>query len=157
MELQIGIAAKNLATAASLLNQFLAEEIVLYHQTRNAHWNVEGADFYAMHQFFEAQYEELDEAMDQVAERIRMIGYYAQLPAGIKFPVSERSEQNENDHKASTLIAQLLLGHEKLIRLLRENINCFAVELDDLGTSDFITGLMETHEKMAWMLRAHLD
>ena len=50
----------------------------------------------------------------------------------------------------------LLEDHEAIIIYLRENINQYANEWHDQGTSDFITGLMEVHEKMAWMLRAHL-
>jgi starvation-inducible DNA-binding protein len=50
----------------------------------------------------------------------------------------------------------LLESHETIIIYLRENIDRFASEWKDAGTSDFITGLMETHEKMAWMLRANL-
>jgi starvation-inducible DNA-binding protein len=53
-------------------------------------------------------------------------------------------------------IKSLLADHETIIIHLRENINRYADEWKDAGTSDFITGLMETHEKMAWMLRAHL-
>jgi starvation-inducible DNA-binding protein len=51
----------------------------------------------------------------------------------------------------------LLEAHESIIILLRENINRYADEWKDAGTSDFVTGLMETHEKMAWMLRTHLN
>jgi len=50
----------------------------------------------------------------------------------------------------------LLEDHESIIIYLRENINRYANDWHDQGTSDFITGLMEVHEKMAWMLRAHL-
>jgi starvation-inducible DNA-binding protein len=57
---------------------------------------------------------------------------------------------------AQGFITELLTDHESLIIHLRENINIFANDYKDLGTSDYVTGLMETHEKMAWMLRAHL-
>ncbi|HEX9514241.1 MAG TPA: ferritin-like domain-containing protein, partial [Puia sp.] len=53
-------------------------------------------------------------------------------------------------------IKELLVDHENIIIFLRENINRFANEYGDAGTSDFITGLMEKHEATAWMLRAHL-
>ena len=53
-------------------------------------------------------------------------------------------------------IKELLTDHENIIIFLRENIGPFANEYGDAGTSDFITGLMEEHEKMAWFLRAHL-
>jgi starvation-inducible DNA-binding protein len=61
---------------------------------------------------------------------------------------------NKND--GAGFITELLNDHESMIIHLRENINVFANDLKDLGTSEYITGLMETHEKMAWMLRSHL-
>jgi len=51
---------------------------------------------------------------------------------------------------------ELFADHESLIVHLRENINVFSNEYQDSGTSDFITGIMENHEKMAWFLRSHL-
>jgi starvation-inducible DNA-binding protein len=63
----IGIKEDNLSKVAHVLNVFLADEFLLYLKTRNAHWNVEGSDFHAMHKFFEAQYEQLDDIMDDVA------------------------------------------------------------------------------------------
>ena len=73
MNTNIGITPKNLQAVAAELCKLLADEFVLYTKTRNAHWNVEGPDFHSMHVFFESQYEQLDEVMDSVAERIRRI------------------------------------------------------------------------------------
>src|SRR6202046_1060774 len=82
MNTSIGIRPKNLQAVATELTKLLADEFILYTKTRNAHWNVEGADFHSMHLFFEQQYEQLDEIMDSVAERIRQLGHYA--PATLK-------------------------------------------------------------------------
>jgi starvation-inducible DNA-binding protein len=71
MENRIGIKPENLAAGAHKLAVMLADQFLLYTETRNAHWNVEGGDFYARHKFFEEQYEQLDETMDDIAERIR--------------------------------------------------------------------------------------
>lgn len=156
MEANIGIKSENLSAVAQELSKILADEFVLYTKTRNAHWNVEGTDFYAMHKFFEAQYEKLDEIMDEVAERIRMLGHYA--PATLKnyLQMTHLTEQASETNKSLGFIKELLEDHQSIIIHLRENINRFANEFHDAGTSDFITGLMENHEKMAWMLRAHL-
>jgi starvation-inducible DNA-binding protein len=156
MEPNIGITPENRLKVAHGLNIILADEFLLYTKTKNAHWNVEGIDFHSKHLFFESQFDQLDEIVDSVAERIRSLGHYA--PATLKSfldltHISERlHEQNDGDG----FIKELLSDHESLIIHLRENIDIFANELKDLGTSDFITGLLETHEKMAWMLRAHL-
>src|SRR5271168_5463562 len=77
MNTSIGISPRNLQAVATELTKLLADEFILYTKTRNAHWNVEGADFHSMHIFFEQQYEQLDDTMDSVAERIRQLGHYA--------------------------------------------------------------------------------
>jgi len=156
MKANIGITEKNQLAVATELSILLADEFVLYTKTRNAHWNIEGQDFHSMHKFFESQYEQLDETMDDVAERIRSIGHYA--PATLKnyLSLTHLSEVSRSANDSAGFIKELLQDHEQIIIFIRENINRFANEFQDLGTSDFITGLMETHEKMAWMLRAHL-
>jgi starvation-inducible DNA-binding protein len=156
MEPKIGITKDNLGKSAHLLNGFLADVFVLYAKTRNAHWNVEGPDFHALHKFFEAQYEELDETMDEIAERIRSLGHYA--PATLKsyLELTHLTEMSRAKNDGAGFIKELLADHESIITHMRESINVLANDLGDAGTSDFVTGLMETHEKMAWMLRAHL-
>jgi len=156
MNPQIGISKENLTQVAHALNGLLADEFLLYLKTRNAHWNIEGSDFHAMHKFFEEQYEQLDGMMDDVAERIRVLGHYAPATMRAYLQLTHLTEQSRDKNDSAGFIKELLGDHESVITTLRENINSFANELNDAGTSDFITGLMEAHEKMAWMLRAHL-
>ena len=77
MKTEIGITDANRQAVATELAKILADETVLYIKTKNAHWNIEGADFYEKHKFFETQLGQLDEIIDSVAERIRTIGHYA--------------------------------------------------------------------------------
>ena len=154
--MNIGIKPQNLAEAAHTLSVVLADEFLLYTKTRKAHWNVEGGDFYDKHKFFESQYEQLDETMDDVAERIRTLGHYSPATLQQFLQLTRLTELSRKKNDATGFIKELLADHESIIIHLRENIKRFADELNDAGTSDFITGLMETHEKMAWMLRAHL-
>jgi starvation-inducible DNA-binding protein len=156
MHANIGIPETNLQVVAIELSKILANEFVLYTKTRNAHWNVEGTDFYSKHKFFEAQYEELDEIMDEVAERIRSLGHYA--PATLKeyLQLTILTEQSREKNDGAGFVKELLADHEAIIMHLRGNIDTFATKYNDIGTSDFITGLMKTHEKMAWMLRSHV-
>ena len=156
MEKLIAINKDNRAAVAQVLCKLLADEFVLYTKTKNAHWNVEGADFYNKHLFFEQQYTQLDDIIDAVAERIRTLGHYA--PATLKsfLDLTHLTEAKSQNNDSIGFIKELLSDHESIIVYLRENIDSFASTLKDYGTSDFITGLMEIHEKMAWMLRAHL-
>jgi len=157
METQIGIKQENLAAVAQELNKLLADEHVLYIMTRNAHWNVEGPDFLTKHRFFEEQYGQIESMIDDVAERVRTLGHYAEATLAGFLNLTHLTEASREKNNSEGFIKTLLQAHETIIINLRGNINRFANEYHDLGTSDFITGLMETHEKMAWMLRAHLQ
>jgi starvation-inducible DNA-binding protein len=156
MKANIGITEENRAAVSAQLAKLLADEFVLYTKTRNAHWNVEGPDFHSMHLFFESQYEELDDIMDSVAERMRMIGHYA--PATLKsfLQLTHLGELTERSNDSLGFIRELVEDHNSIIEFIRGNINPFANDYGDAGTSDFITGLMETHEKMVLLLRSHL-
>ncbi|MBB4804596.1 starvation-inducible DNA-binding protein [Flavobacterium nitrogenifigens] len=156
MKTNIGIKQDNISKVVDVLIKVLADEFVLYTKTKRAHWNVEGPDFYNKHLFFEQQYDAIDEIVDTVAERIRSLGHYT--PATLKdfLALTHLTEELQEKNDANGFIKELLLDHESIIIYLRENINSIANELQDAGTSDFITGLVENHEKMAWMLRAHL-
>ena len=156
MNPQIGIKKEDLSKVAQILNGFLADEFILYLETKNAHWNVEGPDFHTMHKFFEEQYDQLDEIMDEVAERIRALGHYAPATMKAYLELTHLTEQSREKNDSGGFIKELLLDHESIIKRLRANINTFANELNDIGTSDFITGLIQKHENMAWMLRTHL-
>lgn len=67
------------------------------------------------------------------------------------------SEHNRDFTDQKHIIQTLMEDHESLIRSLRKDISNTAEKHRDLGTADFMTGLMEQHEKMSWMLRAHLS
>ncbi|KAF2326538.1 Dps family protein [Flavobacterium ginsenosidimutans] len=157
MKANIGIKQESISAVVEVLTKILADEFVLYTKTKRAHWNVEGPDFYNKHLFFEQQYDAIDEIVDTVAERIRSLGHYT--PATLKdfLALTHLTEELKEKNDSNGFIKELLLDHESIIIYLRENINSIANELQDAGTSDFITGLVENHEKMAWMLRAHLN
>lgn len=155
MKPDIGISDKNLLETAKLLNILVADEFVLYAKTRNYHWNVTDPNFAALHSFFESQYEELDEIMDEVAERVRMLGHYA-LGTMTSFLKATHLTEDDDFSSAKKMIANLLADHETIIKTLRNDINVIDDKYKDTGTADFLTGVMEKHEKMAWMLRSHL-
>lgn len=155
MKTNIGISDKNRKEVASLLSKLLADEYLLYTKTRNAHWNVVGPDFHAMHVFFEEQYGKLEEFVDDIAERIRSLSNPA--PGSLKeFLSASRLKEEKGELQSSAAFLKLLLqDHEQVIRQIREDVpRC--EELGDDGTNDFLVGLLEEHEKMAWMLRSSL-
>ena len=157
MQTEIGINPANSAEVAHSLNRLLADEHVLYIKTRNAHWNVEGPDFLTIHRFFEEQYKQLEAIIDDIAERIRTIGHFAEASLEKFLQETHLSEQSRQKNDSAGFIRALLEDHDTIIIYLRENIERYNNEWRDAGTADFITGLLEVHEKMAWMLRAHLN
>ena len=157
MDAQIGLDSTTRHRVIETLQRLLADEIALYLKTRNFHWNVEGPEFYQLHKLFEAQYTQLDEAMDEVAERIRALGGYAagsmqEFMALTRIPEVTGAHRPDPDARMEFL---LLRDHEQLVVELRTLIDTFA-EWGDAGTQDFVTKLLQEHEKAAWMLRALL-
>ena len=116
MKPRIGIADDMRRGVVELLSTLLADEYVLYTKTRNYHWNVVGTQFNDLHKFFEAQYEALDEVIDEVAERARSLGGHA---LGTLAEFTERTRLKEEPQKtpeAKQMLANLLADHETLIR-----------------------------------------
>ena len=155
MQVNIGISEKNRAAVAMSLNQLLADEHILYNKTRNYHWSIEGPSFMEFHKLYEAQYKVLAESIDQIAERIRTIGHFAEgrLKEIIKLATLDEPEAPTDQAKQ---IENLETDHETMIVKIRKLINDFDEKYKDIGSSDFVTGLLKEHEKMAWMLRSYL-
>lgn len=153
----IGISDENRQAIADRLSKILADEFLLYSKTLNAHWNIEGPDFHAAHLYLETLYNQQQEIVDTVAEKIRAIGHYAPGQLNKYLELTHLSEKSLDDNNSQTLFAELLEDHESIIIFLRENINSMADKFMAEGISDYITGLMEYHKKTAWMLRSHLS
>jgi len=157
MNPNLGMSDGSRQNVVTILNDVLADEYVLYTKTRNYHWNVVGPQFNDLHKFFEAQYSELNDIVDDVAERARALGGRA-LGTLAEFSQHARLKEQPGTYPDATGMLRDLLGdHEAVIRRLREDLEVVMEKHRDAGTNDFLTGLMEQHEKMAWMLRAFLD
>src|SRR5215207_7634226 len=155
MSVNIGISEKNRQAVAAALNELLADEHILYNKTRNYHWSIEGPSFMEFHKLYESQYTALAETIDQIAERIRTIGHFAEgrLKEIIKLATLDEPEAPTDQ---ATQISNLETDHEQVINKLRKLITEFDEKYKDIGSSDFVTGLLKDHEKMAWMLRSYL-
>jgi starvation-inducible DNA-binding protein len=138
------------------LNMRLSDEYVLYTKTRKYHWNVIGPRFHQLHEFFKEQYEILDEMVDEIAERARQLGGKSLGTLDEFARNSSINEEPGQNPDAQTMISNLLNDHERVIKTLRKNAD-EAEELEDMVTNDFFLEAAQKHEKMAWMLRAHLE
>lgn len=154
MKTNIGITEANRKKVTDILSKVLADEFVLYTKTLRAHWNLEGHDFHTKHVFFEEHYNAIKRFTDSVAERIRKIGHYA--PGTLKefLDLTHLSEKYEGKNTSHDFSVALLEDHDAIIQFIRKNISKIEDDFKDAGTADFLNGLMQEHEEMAWMLRA---
>jgi len=153
--IDIGISDKDRKKIAEGLSRFLADTYTLYLKTHNFHWNVTGPMFQTLHLMFMDQYNEQWMAVDQIAERIRALGYPA--PGGYKaFADLTLIKEAEGVPKAKEMIRQLVDGQEAVVRSARA-VFPVAEKANDQPTLDLLTQRMQIHEKNAWMLRSLLD
>ncbi len=151
----IGIDEKTRNESTDVLRKLLADEYVLYTKTRNYHWNVTGPQFAETHRFFEESYEELNGIVDEVAERIRSIGRPSPGSLAEFLHDTRIKEACGELAEADKMLHSLRDGHESIVRNLRlDALACH--KRGDVGTGDFLTRLLERHERAAWMLRSHL-
>ena len=156
-KVNVGLSEEQRAGVVKILNAMLSDEYLLYTKTRNYHWNVTGPQFHHLHKFFEEQYTQLNEIVDELAERARALAGWS-LGTLSEFSQHTRLKEHPGRYpKSGAMIANLLTDHESIIRQLRCDLESCAGKYHDMGTNDFLTGLLEQHEKMAWMLRAFLE
>ncbi len=152
----IGLTGAERSGVVDILRTVVSDEFLVYTKTRNYHWNVTGPQFNDLHKFLDAQYNDLNGIVDEVAERIRSLGGSA--PGTLQeFLKWTKLRENPGERpEAMAMISNLLGDHEAIIRNLRAAVEASLEKYHDAGTNNFLTDLMERHEKMAWMLRAFL-
>ncbi len=153
--IDIGIDEASRRQIADGLCHLLADTYTLYLKTHNYHWNVTGPMFQTLHLMFEEQYTELATAVDEIAERIRALGYPA--PGSYK-EFSELSSIKENPGEiveAADMVSQLVQDQETVVRTARSIFPPVEAASDE-PTADLLTQRMQVHEKTAWMLRSLL-
>ncbi|MGJ3249803.1 MAG: Dps family protein [Elainellaceae cyanobacterium] len=154
-KMDIGIIEDDRKAIADGLSHLLADTYTLYLKTHNFHWNVKGPMFQTLHTMFEEQYTELAIAVDDIAERIRSLGFpapatyseYAQLTS-----ISETTGVPD----AEDMIRLLVEGNESVVRTARAAFPA-AEKAGDESSADLLTERMRLHEKTAWMLRSLLQ
>ncbi|WP_255233313.1 Dps family protein [Aliifodinibius salipaludis] len=155
MEINIGISQGNRKAIADALSKVLADSYMLYLKTHNYHWNVTGELFHSLHEQFEEQYTELAEAVDEIAERIRALGYRA--PGTFKeFKELTSVDEQQDEPDAMEMVRRLAEGNEQVMRTAREALQP-ANDAEDEATIDLLTERLKVHSKTAWMLRSHLE
>ena len=157
MRPELGLTETQQEGVINALNTVLADQHVLYTKLRNYHWNIIGAEFFALHELFEKQYNAVKESADVVAERVRAHGGNA-IGTLEEFLERTRLKEKPNDYPgAQQMVINLVKDHEVMVRNLRKDAERCGEEYDDAATEDLFIGLLQDHEEMAWMLRSFVE
>ena len=153
----LGLKENAMTGAVEILSKMLADEFLLRVKLRKYHWNVTGPQFHALHEMFEEQYEALATLIDETAERIRAYG--AMSPGTMEefLDLTRLSENPGNIPNAAGMVENLVSDHEAMVRNLREDIKTAEGDYEDVGLADFLTGYLQEHQEMAWMLRSFVE
>lgn len=154
MAIEIGLKDTAREQSVDALKRVLGETYALYSKTHGYHWNVTGPNFQALHTMFMEQYTDLWNALDDLAERIRALGYFAPASSSEILEFATIAADNSVPD-ATTMVANLANGHEILARALRDGIQVTETAGDDV-TVDLFTQRAAIADKTAWMLRASL-
>ncbi|MBD2596791.1 DNA starvation/stationary phase protection protein [Nostoc sp. MBR 210] len=155
--INIGLTEEQRQGVANLLNQDLADAYLLLVKTKKYHWDVVGPQFRSLHELWEEHYEKLTVNIDALAERVRALGCYPVGTMQAFLDIATLKEHSGDVPTATGMVTNLVEDHEQIIRNLRDHVDQSSDEFHDEGTADFLTGLMEEHEEMAWMLRSFIE
>lgn len=153
--MNVNIVKESREEIAATLNKILADEFVLYTKTRNFHWNVVGPHFQEYHKFLEEVYTEIETFIDDTAERVRTLGL---RPLGSMKEFLENTELTENTSalSATEMLKELAQDYQTMIESIRRGIEK-ADSLSDIGTEDYLTGLLQDFEKKLWMITSMIE
>lgn len=152
--MDIGMSEKERSEVAKKLEKVLADTYALYLKTQNFHWNFIGKNFYGMHVLLQKQYEELAEAIDEIAERIRSLGQYVEGNFTI-FQKNSFIKEEKKRKKGEMMVKTLVDDHEKFTKTHRPSIH-FCQDKNDEMSGDLLIKRIAQHEKFAYLLRSHL-
>jgi starvation-inducible DNA-binding protein len=155
-ETRINIPAEDREQIIAILNARLADTLDLYTQTKFAHWNVKGKDFYQVHLLFDSIAEHVEDAIDLIAERITALGGIANGTLRQAVAASSLEEYNLNARGSMEHVEALLEQLSTVANAAREAIDQ-TDDLDDRGTSDLFTEIVREMDKDIYFLEAHLQ
>ena len=136
-----------------VLEQILADSYALYFKTQNYHWNVEGIEFRSLHLLFEEQYDDLAKSLDEIAERIRVLGF--KVPTLLNLIKFASISEPDPNAIANEMLKSLVKDQEIIINALYKGLKIAQAENDE-GTADIIIGRIKAHEKNKWMLKSSI-
>lgn len=155
-KLPIALDEKTCAASAENLNQLLADTITLRDMYKKHHWQVAGSTFYQIHLLFDKHHDEQDELVDEIAERIQVLGgvSIAMAPDVAETTLIPRPPRGREELPVQ--LSRLLEAHEIILREARTMAKQAADQGDD-GTNDLlVSDVIRTNELQVWFLAEHL-
>jgi len=146
---KLGFTTLETAEIVINLKKLMANYQVYYHKLRNFHWNVEGSDFFELHEEFEKEYNEAKENIDLIAERIRVFGIMPGMTLEEVLKISSIEESKEN-RTSFEMVREVLKDYQTLHELMLDTINA-ALETGDIATENMIAEFVLKLEKRHWM------
>jgi len=147
-----GISAVDRKKVAEALGVVLADTYMLFIKTQGVHWNVTGPTFMGVHTLTEEQYENMYQAIDGLAERIRALGHKA--PASYtKYGELSSIRDKDEVQTVQQMLDMLIADHETAVLNMRAATE-WCEEKNDYVTADMLTARMSWHEQAVWMLKS---
>ena len=137
------------------LNRCLANTFVMYFRAHSYHWNVEGVHFSQYHEFFGDIYEEVYDAIDGFAEKIRMEQQFAPMSLSELYKYATINEDQNVPEKCQEMVYNLYKTNTDMLSTLNEAFNIANVQ-NKQGLANFLADRIESHKKHEWMLRVSM-
>jgi starvation-inducible DNA-binding protein len=155
-QVPIALPAKARSESAALLNGILADTTILYAMYKKHHWLVAGPTFYQLHLLFDKHAEEQLELVDEIAERVQMLGGIAVGDPRHGAELTTIPRPPDGAEPVPVMIDRLLAAHEIVIQKVRKGITT-TEESEDWGTNDLLMGdVLRRHELQVWFLSEHV-
>jgi starvation-inducible DNA-binding protein len=155
-ETAVDIPASTRAGMIALLNQTLADSMDLFSQTKQAHWNVKGPNFYQLHLLFDELAEHREDEADLLAERATALGGYATGTVRMAAADSRLPEMSTDIDNGMDYVQALVSRYGTLANSVRAGIDA-ADKAGDMDTADLLTEISRQLDKDLWFLQAHVQ
>lgn len=155
-QLPIALSAEARAESCQLLNEILADTMVLQALYKKSHWNVAGPTFYQLHLLFDKHSGEQLELIDELAERVQMLGGISVGDPRHAAELTSIPRPPDGAEEVPVILSRLLDAHETIIEKVRDGLDK-TEESKDLGTNDLLMGdVLRRHEMQVWFLAEHI-
>lgn len=155
-KLPIALDEKTCAASTENLNQLLADTMTIRDMYKKHHWQIAGHTFYQLHLLFDKHHDEQDELVDEIAERIQLLGGISLAMAADVAETTIIPRPPRGREEAPVQISRLLEAHELILKEARTMAKQ-ASDAGDDGTNDLVvSNVIRTNELQVWFLAEHL-